>query len=611
MSSCYILLDHNTGSTLSLNKNSRLYTKYKKTLICNDITFFSKFIMEIQDELKQGRYAIILFNYELGVALENIQECKGVLAEAFLFDQYTSLTLKETNIWLNNQEKTKEIHQAEIINIRSSINKKQFIKDIHLIKDSISSGEVYQVNYTYRLFFETYGAPIVLYNRLRKRQQVPYGAFMNLPNRRYILSFSPELFIRHQSNLLTTQPMKGTASISNTNGEHDSKTNIIVNEKNCAENLMIVDLLRNDLSKICEKNTIRVPKLFCIKRFGKILQMTSTITGKLHKNTNLEELLTALFPCGSVTGAPKQRAMHVIQKLEKEPRHLYSGALGWFDPPTHNQNIGDFCLSVPIRTLLLKSQTSLSTSYVGEMGVGAGIIHDSIALEEYKECLLKTHFLIGLKHHFYIFETIYFNSKSGYRYLNLHLKRLLCSANYFNFKFNEKIIRDKLYVTCKQLSINKSYGVRLILHQSGYCDVQSRVLNPVLNTVKVFISHHKTSSKNIFLKHKSTIRTMYDNAIKIAQQHNGYDMLFFNEKNQLTEGGRTNVFIQLNNTWYTPPLSAGVLPGIMRSIILHNSHYCTSEKNISRTDLLKASKIILCNALRGILPTQIIWKNIN
>jgi para-aminobenzoate synthetase/4-amino-4-deoxychorismate lyase len=288
---------------------------------------------------------------------------------------------------------THQAVMAGVANIQSSTTAKQFAQDIETIQAYIRQGDTYQINHTFRVTGQAYGQPLALYSRLRARQPGRYGAFIQ-HGTQYILSHSPELFIERRGNTLKAMPMKGTAS-----ALHASASELASDPKNQAENVMIVDLLRNDLSRLAELGSVKVPQLFEVARHGDVLQMTSTVEATAKADLNLMEILTAVFPCGSVTGAPKKRSMAIIQALETHERGFYCGALGWLDPN------GDFSLSVPIRTVELLAHPASQTSTF-TLGVGAGITHGSDIDLEWQECNLKAEFLTALPSATGLFETI-------------------------------------------------------------------------------------------------------------------------------------------------------------------------------------------------------------
>src|SRR5450830_165258 len=608
-SPCFALLDDN--DVRAATPRSRLYTGYHSTLSCCSAAELPGLLAEMEKAIQGGLYAVSLLHYELGAGLHGIdprpaaKNAEPAQAEILLFRQREFLSAAETNTWLQEQANAEVASASGVANVRASVDEGQFTHDIARIRDYIAAGDTYQVNYTYRLHFDVYGAPIALYNKLRARQPVPYGAFIRLPDQRCILSFSPELFVRHEHGTLHAQPMKGTARASSDAQDDALRADTLSNdEKNRAENLMIVDLLRNDLGRIAVNGSVAVPHLFAVERFGEVLQMTSTITAQLRPDATLAELFAALYPCGSITGAPKRRTMQIIRELESTPRGLYTGAIGWFDAAADDAAIGDFCMSVPIRTLSLQAPQDGVRS--GEMGVGAGIVYDSKAADEYAECRLKASFLTGLGSDFALFETIYATHEDGCRHLDLHLQRLQQSAAYFHFRFDVQAIRALLAQTCLQLPADVPHRLRLDLFGDGELRVQLGALATLGARVRAFISPQLLDGDDVFLRHKSSCRRVYDLAWKEAEQRGGFDMLFFNQHGELMEGGRSNVFVQLDGHWYTPPLSAGVLPGVMRTVLLQDQDWAAAERMLTRGDLARAERVVLCNALRGVMETDVL-----
>jgi para-aminobenzoate synthetase/4-amino-4-deoxychorismate lyase len=311
----------------------------------------------------------------------------------------------------------------------------------------------------------------------------------------------------------------------------------------------------------------------------------------------------ALYPCGSITGAPKLRTMQIIRELETTPRGIYTGAIGWIDPPQPGHQLGDFCLSVPIRTLALHAPKNGVRR--GELGVGAGIVFDSDAASEYAECALKARFLTGLPNEFELFETIRASYEDGPRHLDAHLDRIAASCAYFGFPFEREAAKTKVVDACLALAPGL-HRVRLSVDQTGDAKVQSSPLPPNPGEpVSVLLADTPTRSDDLFLRHKTSIRSRYDAAWRAAEAKGAFDTLFFNERGELTEGGRSNVFVRINGHWYTPPLSCGLLPGVLRAVILAAPAWKASERVITREMLAGAEDIVVCNSLRGPLRAVI------
>ncbi|MFL6673750.1 MAG: aminodeoxychorismate synthase component I [Massilia sp.] len=574
---------------------SRLYTAHAGTLRCFDAAGWPALLEQMQWALAGGLYAVPLLAYELGAHLAGTgaHPLEGPLAQVLLFEKCERMTAQQVDAWLATR--TAGDTPAGVAAMAANVDEAGFTDAIARVRAYIAAGDTYQVNYTYRLRFDAFGPLAALYGRLRARQPVPYGALVTLPDGGAVLSFSPELFVRHDRGTLLARPMKGTAPA--TGDDAAGAAALAADSKNRAENLMIVDLLRNDLGRVAVTGSVQVPALFDVQRYGSVLQMTSTVQATLREDAPLAEVLSALYPCGSITGAPKRRTMEIIHELEPAPRGIYTGAIGWFDPPAPGRALGDFCLSVPIRTLAL--QAPANGVRRGELGVGAGIVFDSDAGAEFAECRLKAAFLTGLENQFDIFETIRASHEDGPRHIEQHLARIAASCAYFGHRFDRDAAHRLLVDTCLQLTPGQLHRVRLAVNHGGEVQLQTGVLAPLNEPVRVVLAEQRTQSDDLFLRHKTSIRRRYDAAWRAAEAKGAFDALFFNERGELTEGGRSNVFIRVGERWYTPPLSCGLLPGVMRGVLLDAPAWNASERIITREMLEAADDIVVCNALRG------------
>jgi para-aminobenzoate synthetase/4-amino-4-deoxychorismate lyase len=614
---CFALLDDQQAP--ASQTASRLYTGHVATLQIDDASTLDDALTQMQQALAQGLHAISLLSYELGAELHGVKPhdpdalsyVPNQVSQILLFSHCERLTADQVTDWLQKSEQPQGSSPAGVVHLQASVGPAEFTVALARIQAYIQAGDSYQINYTYRLRFDAYGSPLALYRRLRQRQPVPYGALIGLPDGSAVLSLSPELFVRHSQSELQAQPMKGTARADTRHGQNDAALSAALSSdpKNRAENVMIVDLLRNDFGRIAQAGSVRVPKLFEVERFGDVLQMTSTVCARLRTDVTLAELLRAVLPCGSIVGTPKRRSLQIIRELESDARGLYTGAIGWFEPTaanTANGQLPDFCLSVPIRTLTLAPlQGGLRA---GVMGVGAGIVHDSQPAAEYEECQLKARFLTGLGHDFEIFETLHASREQGVRHPTRHLHRLAESAAVFGFPMNPAAITQALAEACAALPAGIPHRLRLALDASGHCKLQSAPLQGLSGPVRALLASEATATTDahdLFLRHKTTLRARYDAAWRAAEAEGAFDMLFFNAEGELTEGGRSNVFVKLQGRWYTPPLACGVLPGVMRSVLLDDPAWNASERRLSRDDLLAAEALVLCNALRGALPATL------
>jgi len=577
---------------------SRLYSGHAGTLRCEDAAGWPQLLAALSQALRDGLHAVPLLSYELGAHLKGLpaRPLAGPLAQVLLFSHCEPMTGEQVASWLATR--SMDLEPAGVAGIAANVDEARFTEAIDRIRDYIAAGDTYQVNYTWRLRFDAFGSLLALYTRLRARQPVPYGALVTLPGGGAVLSFSPELFVRHEAGMLVARPMKGTAPASGDADVDAARAQALAQDaKNRAENLMIVDLLRNDLGRVAQTGSVEAPALFEVQRYGAVLQMTSTVQARLRLDAGLEEIFAALYPCGSITGAPKRRTMEIIHELEPDARGIYTGAIGWFDPAPPGRAFGDFCLSVPIRTLALGP--SIDGVRRGELGVGAGIVYDSDAPSEYAECQLKARFLTGLHNEFTIFETIRASREHGCRHLEQHLDRMEASCAYFGFAFDRGAAHVALLEASLALPSDALHRLRLAVSHDGALTLNFGELAPLHEPVTLLLAQEPTHSGDVFLRHKTSIRGRYDAAWKAAEAQGAFDMLFFNERGELTEGGRSSVFLRFGEEWLTPPLSAGVLPGVMRGVLLAAPAWHAREAVITRAMLEQADDIVVCNALRG------------
>lgn len=629
----FALLDDASPDGLA-QARSRLYTGHVATLRCDGhggAAAWRDVLAAMETHLAHGRHAVTLCAYELGAHIVGLPphpaaDAAAPTARVLVFEHCALLSQQDVAAWLAQRAAASDASAtgpAGIAAIEANVDQAQFTDAIGRIRAYIAAGDTYQVNYTYRLRFDAYGSIYALYQRLRARQPVPYGALIAADDGTAVLSLSPELFVRHADGQLTARPMKGTApAVPDDEAENARRARALANDtKNRAENLMIVDLLRNDIGRIAQTGTVNVPALFDVRRYSSVLQMTSTVQAQLRPGATLADIFDALYPCGSITGAPKRRTMEIIAELEPAPRGLYTGAIGWFAPPQAGSNVGPFCMSVPIRTLSLQRAGAHGVRR-GELGVGAGIVYDSDAADEYAECQLKARFLTGLASEFDLFETMYATHDGGVRHLDRHLARLGASCRYFGLPWDEEAARALVAQTCAAFPAATPMRLRLAVQgvgagpaaegtsgtsgTPGRLSVQHGVLAPLAGPVRVLLAPEPTTAADLFLRHKSSVRARYDAAWRAAEAQGAFDMLFFNERGELTEGGRSNVFVQLDGRWLTPPLSSGLLPGIMRSVLLDDPAWQAAEAVITRDMLARATAIVLCNALRGAVPALLV-----
>lgn len=614
---CFALLDDSLAAPGVAA--SRLYTAYHGEIRCTDPARLEADWAAVEAELAAGRHAVVLADYEWGVRLAGVATAKpGGALRVLLFDRVERLDGAAVADWLAAQEGCVDAGAAGVADCAESVDRPAFDAAIAAIHAAIRAGETYQINYSYRLDFAAYGAPVALYRRLRTAQPVAYGALIRLPgdgdseDGGYVLSCSPELFLRNAGGELQAKPMKGTAARSGEPAE-DARiaAALAADPKNRAENLMIVDLLRNDLGRVAATGSVEVPALFAVEPYPTVFQMTSTVSARLDAAAGFPAVLRALFPCGSITGAPKHRSMQLIDALEPRPRGLYTGAIGWVEATAPGRGCGDFCLSVAIRTLTLGAPWHGVRA--GELGIGAGIVIDSRAADEYAECRLKARFLSALDPGFQLIETLRAVRGGDGRYsvplLQRHLARLGASAATLGFSCDEAGVRAALDAHLATLAGGGDQRVRLLLHKDGRIELGGGPLAPLPpGPVALLLADATTDADDYLLRHKTTRRAHYDVAIRSAEAAGAFDTLFFNRAGELTEGGRSNVFLHIDGAWLTPPLAAGVLPGVMRAALLDDPAWQAREARLTRADLAHAEAIVVCNALRGALHARLLQR---
>ncbi|MDD5131234.1 MAG: aminodeoxychorismate synthase component I [bacterium] len=583
----YVLLD--TALEDSENKSSFLFIKPQTIITCHSSDQIDACLSQLNTAVKKGLYAAGFISYEAGWQLQGLDKTKRSSSFPLLWFGLFSKPIRIKNFreaqpYLSLPDTT---NYATLTKLHLNTTKNEYCQNVIRIRELIAQGKTYQVNYTMKYKFKFAGSPGNLYLQLRAIQPVSYGAFINTGEAQ-ILSFSPELFLRRKNHTISVQPMKGTTAL-------DQNINLAIDPKNQAENIMITDLMRNDLGKISITGSVQAYDIFRTHKYSTLWQMTSSVKSHLRPKTSWQEIFSSLFPCGSVTGAPKISTMNIIKSLEKEDRKIYTGAIGYLSPD--NQAV----FNVAIRTILLQGG-------LGEMGVGGGITFDSDPGKEWAECKLKASFL--LKSTFRLIETMRWSYSTGIPLLSLHLKRLKNSAMFFGFPCNQAKISALLYAYTRALDKKSSWKIRLLLKNNGVVSLQAEALPaPVKTTSLVAISRVQTDPDDLFLRHKTTERNRYNREFKHYNKLGYYDVLFTNSRNELTEGTRTNIFIKKGRRYYTPPVRCGLLPGIYREYFIRQHHNIVKEKILCLDDLYSADAIFLTNAVRGLVQVNPVSKD--
>jgi len=590
----YVLLD----DSLTPGGRSLLYAEPERVVSASSPEEVDAALDEVSAGLARGLHAAGFFSYELGYCLEpklrNLlpADRRVPLFWIGLFRTPLPLDDASTRAWLDRNGGTE---RAKISDLTLSWTREQYTSAFDRVEDYISAGDVYQINLTLKYRFAFEGDPVALYAALRRKQRVAYGGLIHTGDHD-VLSLSPELFFRREGKHMSTRPMKGTAPRGRTPREDARlKTWLAMDEKQRAENLMIVDLLRNDLGRVAKIGSVEVTDLFTVETYRSVHQMTSGISAELRSDMGLKDMLRALFPCGSVTGAPKVRAMEIIRELEADPRGVYTGAIGHIAPS------GDAQFNVAIRTVVLDAQG-------GEMGIGSGIVADSKADAEFEECLLKAQFLTRPDAPFSLIETIRYERGKGLHLLERHLARLQSSATYFGYPFSRERTLAALDEEAARVEAPVAL-VRFLLAEEGAITVTSTPIElPTKDTVWRFvISDQRLDEKDPFFYHKTTRRQFFDREMERQKALTGCDeVVFLNKKGELTEGTRTNLFIEIDGRLFTPALTCGLLPGTLREELLDLPRAAASEAVLTPQDLLTADRIYLGNSVRGLVRSELL-----
>lgn len=546
------------------------------------------FFQTLEKFLKKGYYLGGFFSYELGYFLE--KKLKKFGKSYYEFPLAYFGVFKKPKIFHEFSE-TLSNSEGNFKNLTPNLEKEEYLKAIEKIKKYISKGDTYQVNYTFKVKFTYHGNLEKLFHELLFRQRCEYAFFIKEDDWT-ILSLSPELFMKKKGKLIISSPMKGTIKRGNTFSEDfKNKSSLKKDLKSQAENVMIVDLIRNDLGRVCKLGSVYVSEYFKIKTYPTLHQMISTVKGILDTE-NFFEILKALFPCGSVTGAPKIRTMEIIHELEKEERRVYTGAIGFITPE------GNFLFNVAIRTLLFWKRDK--NTYEGEAGIGGGIVWDSVEEKEYEEALLKAKFFTHPFPYFELIETFYFSPFEKNPLLPLHFKRLKTSARYFGFKIPKELVTFESWEAFlkREIKTEKPCRIRLLLSPSGKLKIETYEFKPWEEYLKIGFTK-RNFSKTSFLYHKTTYRPEYEFYRKEASKLNLEEIVFYDEEGFLLEGTISNIFLDLGEgLLYTPPVKFGLLNGVLRSYLIAQKK--AKERKLKLEDLKKTKNIYIGNAVRGL-----------
>ena len=579
------------NEVLLKNSNEWLYfSDPHKVLQTANVDEVRETLQEVEDLVNiNGWYAAGFVSYEAAPAFDNALQVFDL--EGFPL------------IWFGLYPEPRSLKTSEILRDfrglaayewQPSIERENYNTAIEQIKDAIASGQTYQVNYTMRL-----GAEIKADTETDKRMEADeeswqlflhlarsqnkYAAYINTDNQ-IICSASPELFFKLDGDRIFSHPMKGTVKRGRTTQEDKEQVNWLHSSmKNRAENVMIVDMIRNDLGRVAEIGSVQVPELFKIEKYSTLFQMTSTVQAKT--NASLTEIFSALFPCASITGAPKVSTMRIIAELETTPRKIYTGSIGYIFPNRKAQ------FNVAIRTALIAKNKNQA-----EYGVGGGIVWDSTSTDEYSEALLKARVLTERPRKFSLFETMLWTPDEEFFLLEKHIARMEDSSDYFDFPFSKEKLED--FLNNLASGFNSSKRVKVLLDGIGDFSAESKDFHSEKKVFKVHLAEQSINSNNMFFFHKTTLRDIYP-----TSQSGFDDVLLFNEKDELTEFTIGNLVVEMDGELVTPPVTCGLLAGTFRAHLLETNQI--KERIILKDELDKCTKVFLVNSLRKWVEVEI------
>lgn len=565
----------------------RLFSLPVEIVTAHALTDVDAALEGVRAGLKRGLYAAGWLSYEAGIAFEprlmkrigaRVRPSATPLLWFGLFERAEQLTRADIERVLPNSA------GAHLSTPRPRVSRDAYNAAFNRSRDYIAEGDIYQINLSYRADLDILGHPLAAYARVRQSGQGGWSSVVH-DGASWLLSTSPELFFRMSNGAIEARPMKGTAKRRADADEDRRAAEALRHDpKETAENVMIVDLLRNDISRIAKRGSVRVPELFTVETYPTLHTLTSTVRADLRDDVDPVDALRALFPCGSITGAPKIRAMEIISELEADQRGAYTGSIGWMAPD------GSAEFNVAIRTIAVDANGK------AELGLGSAIVYDSTADSEWEECRTKGAFVTAGAPAFELFETMR-AEQGGVALLDLHMARLAASARALGFSFDEALIRAELLASLAD--VGTPCVARLSLAQSGAIKIERRGMPSALNGMRVSLAPMSVARDDFRLRHKTTSRVFYDD----ARAKSGADeVVFVDADGFITEGSISNIFIERDGVLLTPSLSRGLLPGVLRASLLASSK--VREADLTPADL--ANGFFIGNAVRGLVPARLV-----
>ena len=561
---------------------ARLYRDPRETIVAHRLDEVMPALERVRAAVAGGAHAAGWLAYEAGHAFDpklaaSFRTSNGPLLSFGLYDRFETPDLAAL---------LPAPDGAFAATPRPRIERAAYETAVGAVRNDLFAGNYYQANLTFGCDVAVTGDPLALYARLRRSSGAGWGGVI-VDDERTILSLSPEQFFTIRAGVIEAKPMKGTAPRrADRVADAAEAATLAADPKQRAENLMIVDLMRNDLARVAETGSVAVPELFAIESFPTLHQMVSRITARLREGLDAIDVLSTIFPCGSVTGAPKIAAINALQRLEPEPRGAYTGSMGWIEPG------GDAAFNVMIRTLEWQRGSPRA-----RLGLGSGLVVDSKPSDEWAECLLKGEFVERERQKFDLIETMRFDPRDGIAELERHLDRLNASADLLEFRFDRHAARNELQAAT--FGRKGRAMVRLLLSPTGTMAIQVKNYEaPNETPVRVAVRPLPIDASDFRLRHKTTDRRFYDRA---RQEDGAYETIFFDTDGRLTEGSRTNIFVEQHGRLLTPRASRGLIPGILRAKLIDEGK--AEEADLTPADL--ANGFFVGNIVRGLIPARL------
>ena len=591
MTEPFILLDDARPEGAS---EARLYRGAKEIIVARRAADVAPALERIDALRREGFDLVGYLGYEAGLALEErlspLADARtgamGPLVWFGAFDGYEPIAAEDVPAWLSAHAQP---GIAQLGPLEPQLSPGGYAAAFTALQEAIAAGDIYQANLTFPLAAAFRGDPLALYAAMRPAAEAGYGGVV-FDGTHWLLSCSPELFFAERDGAALVKPMKGTRPRGQNQAEDFAlAAELAASEKDRAENLMIVDLLRNDLSRVAEAGSVRVEKPFAVETYPTLHTMTTTVRARLQPGKGAVDMVRALFPCGSITGAPKIRAMELIDEVERDARGAYCGAIGRIDAA------GDAAFNVAIRTLRLTPGENGRGRAV--MGVGGAIVADSAPLDEWRECLIKGGFVRLRSGGADLIETMRFTPEDGAPLLELHLERIKASAAELGYAFDRHAVRNAIQALC--FEADAPARLRLVTARSGAYSLELGPLPvPADQPLRCAVLPLPVDPGDWRLRHKSSDRGFYEAGLAAAKAVGADEALFIRDDGLLTEGCFTNLFVERDGRLLTPPARLGLLPGVLRHSLIETGRAVEAE--LSLADLEQG--FLIGNALRGLIP---------